>query len=140
MEQFAIASLKLIRCSSLTKLAQSLLASGPHKLEKTSRRVRGLYDGIYVFDTTEARFVWEHQYYPQFYIPSSSVKAGVLTKDGSVDKEESAFLATLKGENKSTDRIIIYDKGPLAGLVRFEFSALGMLPIVQQRMAHTDRS
>ena len=41
---------------SLTKLAQELLANGPHKLEKTSRRVRALYDNIYIFDTTEYVF------------------------------------------------------------------------------------
>ena len=38
---------------SLVKLAQNLLAKGPHKLEKTSRRVRALYDNLYIFDTTE---------------------------------------------------------------------------------------
>ena len=38
---------------SLAQLAQNLLANGPHKLEKTSRRVRALYDNLYIFDTTE---------------------------------------------------------------------------------------
>lgn len=116
---------RLIEWSSLTKLAQTLIANGPYKLEKTSRRVRGLYDSIYVFDTTGAHFVWEHPYFPQFYIPSVAVKHGILTKDEPVDKAESAFLATLKGHNKSTDRIIVFEKGPLTGLVRFEFAALG---------------
>ncbi len=115
------------------KLAHTLLEKGPHKLEKTTRRVRGLYDGIYVFDTTEARFVWEHPYYPQFYIPNSAVKDAVLTKDESVDEEESAFLATLKGKHRSTDRIIVFEKGPLAGLVRFEFAALGKPIIIHYR-------
>ena len=109
-----------------------MLANGPHKLENTSRRVRGLYDSIYVFDTTEARFVWEHPYYPQFYVPNSAVKHGVLAKNESVDKEESAFLVTLKGKNKSTDRVISFEKGPLAGLVRFEFAALGAPAMAQQ--------
>ena len=90
--------------------------------------MRGLFDSFYVFDTTEARLVWEHPYYPQLYIPISSVKQDVLTKDQPVDKGESAFLATLTGRNKSTDRVISFEKGPLAGLVRFEFAALGTLP------------
>ena len=89
------------------------------------RRVRGLYDGVYIFDTTDARYVWEHPWYPQFYILSSSVAPGLLAKYESVDEEESAFLATLKGKTKSTNRVIIFEKGPLAGLVRFEFSVLG---------------
>ena len=94
--------------------------------------MRGLYDSVYVFDTIEARFVWEHPYYPQFYVPNSAVKHGVLAKNESVDKEESAFLATLKGKNKSTDRVISFEKGPLAGLVRFEFAALGTPAMAQQ--------
>ena len=110
--------------ASLVKLAQKLLAQGPHKLEKTDRRVRGLFDGVYLFDTLDASHVWEHPYYPQFYIPSNSVKRGLLTKGESVDKEESAFLATLKGKDRSTDRVISFEKGPLAGLVRIEFDAL----------------
>ncbi len=108
------------------KLAHNLLANGPHKLEKTSRRVRGLYDSVYVFDTTEARHVWEHPYFPQFYIPSSTIKDGMLIKNDGVDMEKSAFLATLKGKSKSTDRILIFEKGSLAGLTRIEFAALGL--------------
>lgn len=45
--------IKLMNLLSLTKLAQNLLANGPHKLERTGRRVRALYDNLYIFDTTE---------------------------------------------------------------------------------------
>ena len=46
-------SFKSIDLLSLAELARTLLANGPHKLEKTSRRVRALFDHLYVFDTTE---------------------------------------------------------------------------------------
>lgn len=72
-----------------------------------------------------AQYVWEHPYYPQFYVPSSAIKSGLLTKNDTVDKNESAFLATLKGKSRSTDRVLAFEKGPLSGLVRFEFGALG---------------
>ena len=108
-------------------MAQKLLANGPHKLEKTTRRVRGLYDSAYIFDTTEARHVWEHPFFPQFYVPSTAMKPGAVTKNEAVDKEESAFLATLKGTTKSTDRVLSFEKGPLAGLTRVEFAAMGLL-------------
>ena len=121
-------------CCSLAKLAQNLLANGPHKLEQTSRRVRGLYDNVYIFDTTEARHVWEHPYFPQFYVLSSAVKHGAVSKKEAVDKEESAFLAVLKAENKSTDRVLCFEKGPLAGLTRFEFAALGELVLCPWRI------
>ena len=87
--------------------------------------MRGLFDGAYIFDTTDARYVWEHPYYPQFWIPKSALKAS-LKHNEAVDDGESAHLATLKGDTKSTDRILIFAKGPLADLVRLEFSALGI--------------
>ena len=50
---FFESSFKTIDSLSLAELARNLLASGPHKLEKTSRRVRALFDHLFVFDTTE---------------------------------------------------------------------------------------
>jgi len=109
--------------TDLTKLATNLVTSGPVKLQSTPRRVRILFDGQYVVDTTSAKHVWEHKYYPQFYVPLTSVLEGVLKKGDSVEND-SAFLATLKGKEKSSDRVIVFEKGPLEGLVRFEFSAM----------------
>ena len=79
-----------------------------------------------MFDTTKAKWVWEHQYFPQFWIPIDAVNPGVLTKGQAFDSQGSAFSATAKGKGKSTERVIIFEKGPLAGLVRFEFKAMGM--------------
>ena len=95
-------------------------------MEETPRRVRGLFDRVYVFDTTRARYIWEHPYYPAFYIPVQDVKASSLAKIESVDKDKSAFLSQLKGGRKSTDQVIWFEKGPLTGLLRFEFAALGL--------------
>lgn len=94
-------------------------------MEKTPRRVRGLFDGSYVFDTTGAHYVWEFPYYPAFYIPVQDVKASSLAKTEPVDIDKAAFLSQLKGSNKSTDQLIWFEKGPLAGLIRFSFGALG---------------
>lgn len=74
---------------------------------------------------SRARYVWEHPYYPQFYVPSSAIESGLLTKDDAVDNDKSAFLATLNCESRSTDRVLTFEKGPLNGLIRFEFGALG---------------
>ena len=107
-------------------------------MEETPRRVRGLFDGLYVFDTTRARYIWEHPYYPAFYIPVQDVKASSLAKTESVDKDKSAFLSQLKGGSRSTDQVIWFEKGPLTGLIRFEFAALGLcsapLQILNQLM------
>ncbi|KAL9130158.1 MAG: hypothetical protein Q9217_001593 [Psora testacea] len=93
-------------------LALKLLRDGPRKLEKTPRRVRGLFDGAYIFDNTDAHHVWEHPYYPQFWVPKVALKVPLEhtenVEDGSV------YLATLKGKTTSTERIITFAKGPLA--------------------------
>ena len=121
---------------SLKDLAWKLLKDGPHKKEETPRRVRGLFDGIFVFDTTEASYVWEHPYFPQFYVPFSAVQSDKLVRGEAVDPESSAFLATLKGSKKATDRVVLFEKGSLLGLVRFEFSALGEARFVRPEVAH----
>ncbi|KAI9753345.1 MAG: hypothetical protein M4579_005203 [Chaenotheca gracillima] len=110
--------------TDLAKLAAALLQSGPHKQEVTTRRVRALFNRVYVADTTSARFVWEHPYYPQFYVPVSSVKGGELRKDQAIDDDKSAFLATLKVGSRATNRVLLFEKGALAGLVRIEFGAV----------------
>lgn len=68
----------------LSNLALKLLSSPP-KTHPTSRRVRILFNGVYVADTCSpaennasppsvssdsvAKFVWEHPYYPYYYLP-----------------------------------------------------------------------
>lgn len=111
--------------ASLEELARKLVSSGPHKVEVTPRRVRAQFDGVFLFDTTSARHVWEHQYYPQFWVPVTAFAPGVLTKGKAVDADGSAFMGTAKGSTKSTDRVLIFEKGPLDGLVRLEFKAAG---------------
>jgi len=110
--------------TDLSDLATTLLTTGPVKIESTPRRVRALFDGKFLFDTTSAKHVWEHKYFPQFWIPITAVTPGVLTKGKALDAETSAYFATAKGVNKETDRVITFEKGPLAGLVRFEFKAM----------------
>jgi hypothetical protein len=110
---------------SLHALASNLLANGPYKIEHTPRRVRALFDGTWLFDTTSALWVWEHKYFPQFWIPLWAITPGILTKGAAIDAERSAFSAVLKGKGKSSDRVLLFEEGPLKGLVRFEFKAMG---------------
>jgi hypothetical protein len=57
-----IQCLLLNELPSLQKLAEKLVREGPHKVEATPRRVRGLLGGRYVCDTLKASYVWEHPY------------------------------------------------------------------------------
>ncbi|KAI9881613.1 MAG: hypothetical protein M1830_000177 [Pleopsidium flavum] len=115
--------------TDLSKLASDLLAKGPHKLEPTTRRVRVLFNKIYIADTTSARHVWEHPYYPQYYLPLDSIKPHTLTKGKPIshstnNNDGAAFLGSLRVNDRSTERVLIFEKGPLADLVRLEFGAM----------------
>ena len=122
----------------LPVLVQKLCKEGPHNTASTSgRRVRVLFNGRFIADTTAAIYVWEKPYYPYFYVPTKDVDATVL-KDGET-------LTEIKGEGETTlAKIHRYPKTPkngeksseitvfsdhlssgLGGFVRFEFGEMG---------------
>ncbi|KAK8065384.1 hypothetical protein PG997_012131 [Apiospora hydei] len=106
----------------LLKLGERLLTQGPVKTLRTPKRVRIQLGSTVVADTTSALYVWEHEYYPFYYVPLSAFRKGALKP-----KEEE--------ENGESTTIIIafffFDLPPnsaargLAGLARVEFSAPG---------------
>ncbi|KAH7393238.1 hypothetical protein BKA64DRAFT_724394 [Cadophora sp. MPI-SDFR-AT-0126] len=109
--------------SDLVELAQKLVREGPHKYQKTSRRVRGLLNGKYAFDTLAPLYVWEHPYYPQFYIPiqdftSHATVAKTTPVNGTHD---AAWLGQLSVGDVSTSRVLIFGASPLKDLVKVDF-------------------
>ncbi|KAI9712216.1 MAG: hypothetical protein M1812_006951 [Candelaria pacifica] len=116
--------------ADLAHLAHNLLTSGPHKLEPTDRRIRIFFNGTYIVDTLAARHVWEHPYFPQYYVPKSEVKGGALSIGDVVaetpkDQRGLARVGNLKVGGKDTDRVLLFEgEGKLGGLVRFEFGAM----------------
>ncbi|KAJ4305928.1 hypothetical protein N0V90_001461 [Kalmusia sp. IMI 367209] len=110
----------------LTKLAQKLASEGPHKSESTPRRVRALFNGKYAIDTIKAYHVWEHPYYPQFYVPVSGfTKDANLTKTSSVSgTSDSVHFGTLSVGSKKTDRVLIFNTKQLTDLVKIDFAAV----------------
>ncbi|KAL8821068.1 MAG: hypothetical protein Q9223_000830 [Gallowayella weberi] len=109
--------------TNLIELARSLLVNGPHKMEKTPRRIRCMFDNKWIVDTITAHYVWEHPYYPQYYIESGEMRSQI-SKDSNIDNGDAAFLATLSGQNKKTDQVLVFEKGQLAGLTRLDFGAM----------------
>ncbi|KAF2966356.1 hypothetical protein GQX73_g7242 [Xylaria multiplex] len=114
------------RTTNLDELATALLANGPVRtLPAAPKRVRVRLGGTYVADTTRATYVWEHAFYPAYYLPLDAFAAGVL----SYPRSGSGYaLATLSAGGVSTDRVVVFLRGDgaariLAGLVRVEFAA-----------------
>ncbi len=68
------------------------------------RRVRAMLDGEYVVDTRAATYVWEHPYYPQFYLPADAIGSGLLD------------------DPRVAGRVRTHEAAP--GLVRIEWDAL----------------
>jgi uncharacterized protein (DUF427 family) len=99
-------------------------------IEPVPRRVRGMVAGQTVFDTTDARYVWEWEHYPQYYIPVADVRPGVLLDE---DREEHLKRGTARRHGlrvgdvsrPHTAHVYTDDSLPgLAGLVRFDWAAL----------------
>src|ERR1700744_4890704 len=96
-------------------------------IEPAPRRVRGYFDGTLVFDTTRAHYVWEIAYYPQYYIPMADVRMEHLKDENHVQKLQfgsSRLFSLLCAARKGSAGPRLYDSGPVAGSVRFEWDAL----------------
>lgn len=106
------------------------LAAARGRVEPTPRRVRGFLGNELIFDTTSARYVWEVPYYPQYYIPRDDVRSDYLRDENHPQKVQfgASRLHSLVGAGhtyESAARVFDRDgEGPVAGLVRFEWSAL----------------
>ena len=57
------------------------MAAERGRVEPAPRRVRGYVDGVLVFDTIAARYVWEVPYYPQYYVPLKDVRTQYLVDE-----------------------------------------------------------
>ncbi|MCW2652358.1 MAG: hypothetical protein QOE41_3218 [Mycobacterium sp.] len=96
-------------------------------VEPAPRRVRGYFDEALVFDTTRAHYVWEIAYYPQYYIPISDVGMEHLQDENHAQKLQlgsSRLYSLTSPERTQKSAARLYDSGPVAGSVRFEWDAL----------------
>jgi uncharacterized protein (DUF427 family) len=109
----------------LNTLAQKLASNPPKKIEETARRVRILFNKKYIADSTTTKLVWEHPYYPIYYLPSSTVQTKYIEK---LQKTESgdAHICRMVVGDRGAGSVLWFDKGALSGLLRFEFKEMGM--------------
>jgi uncharacterized protein (DUF427 family) len=105
----------------------SQMAADRGRVEPAPRRVRGYFDDALVFDTTAACYVWEVPYYPQYYVPVSDVHMKHLRDEQHVQKLQlgTSRLFSLSNDARTLKSAArLYDSGPVAGNVRFEWDAL----------------
>lgn len=115
--------------ANIKETAKRLASEGPVKIESTPRRLRGLFAGKYIFDTLEAKYVWENNYYPYFYIPRSAlIHTNGVRLETTGDSGHSGFsLAELKVDwsPRTCDNIVVHTgPGTLHNLVKIDVSSL----------------
>jgi len=94
------------------------------RIEGTPRRVRVLFNKKFVADTTAAKFVWEHPYYPNYYLPAKDVQTKYLEKVERLDNGE-GHVCRLTIGNRTANNVLWYENGDLSGLVKFQFKEMG---------------
>ncbi|WP_395310247.1 DUF427 domain-containing protein [Mycobacterium sp. AMU20-3851] len=97
------------------------------RVEPVPRRVRGYVGTDLVFDTLNARYVWEIPYYPQYYIPLRDVRPGLLSDDGHPQRAQfgASRLHTLTAGGRSYPASArVFDDGLVPGYVRFEWDTV----------------
>ncbi|MCW2523195.1 MAG: hypothetical protein JWO63_1530 [Frankiales bacterium] len=99
-------------------------------IEPVPRRIRALLNGQVVLDTTAARYVWEWQNYPQYYIPLADLDPRYLVDEEHTQRLRRGTARTfgLRAGSESRPgsvRVFGDDALPgLSGLARLDWAAL----------------
>ncbi|OMP81738.1 hypothetical protein BK809_0002732 [Diplodia seriata] len=121
--------------ADLATLAHTLLTTGPVRTLATPKRIRVQVGTRIVADTTRGLYVWEHAYYPYYYVPLASLAAGTFSVVREVERGGARVLR-VTGGGRETERVLAFGKdvggdegegegkvSDLRGMVRIEFGA-----------------
>lgn len=104
---------------------------GRVRVEDTPKRIRILFAGAYVADSTRAKLVWEQPYYPTYYLPADDVETELLVPTGQTSRSPSrgtADVHTLKaGDREAADAVLWYRQAEIPAIedhLRFEWQAM----------------
>ncbi|KAI6778708.1 uncharacterized protein J7T54_000742 [Emericellopsis cladophorae] len=120
----------------LRELALRILTHEPEKTERTPKRVRVVYNHAFIADATDALLVWEHPYYPQYYLPEGTLQNCTLSSKQDISHNGKILasvceltVAAHDGlDQVVTDRVLRFHNntanGALAGRLRLEFGSM----------------
>ncbi|KAF9533995.1 hypothetical protein CPB83DRAFT_844918, partial [Crepidotus variabilis] len=79
-----------------------------------------------MFDTTKAKLVWVHPYYPSYYFLPEALEEMVswYTKEESSDDRTTTLTIWLGDDPKAKSAVIVHQSGPLKGLTTIKFEAM----------------
>jgi uncharacterized protein (DUF427 family) len=110
--------------------AYPALLTPVNHVEPVPRRIRTMLAGEVVVDTIRAWYVWERPYYPQYYIPVTDVRPGLLVAEGefeSTDRGTAEWHGLQVGDLRKGSAARVLTESPieaLAGTVVFDWGAL----------------
>jgi len=96
------------------------------RISPSAKRVRVVFGGEVIADAPDGMYVWEHPFFPQYYLPLSAVADGVLTP---IAEREGRGLRcdVLGGGRVASGAAVSFPDHPIPELrdhVRFEFGAM----------------
>lgn len=96
------------------------------KIVQTEKRVRGLLNGQWIFDTTSAKLVWEIPYFPFYWIPRKDFLPVAEFKADSAISGIQSSTSKLSAGGKAVDTLLVPDgyNTDLRGHVKIEFKDL----------------
>ncbi|HTS98541.1 MAG TPA: DUF427 domain-containing protein [Streptosporangiaceae bacterium] len=105
-------------------------ARGSVRVEQGPKRVRVYLNGELVADTRTPFLVWEHPYYPTYYLPASDVRATLIAAgetDHSPSRGDGEVLHVKVAASTAERAALRYPDSPLESLrdlVRFDWNAM----------------
>lgn len=95
------------------------------------KRVRAVFGGETIADTTAVRLVWEHGYFPLYYVPAADVRTEALVDTGEVTRSrtlgEARVLSVKVGDREATSAARWHADSPaelVSDTVRFDWHAM----------------
>lgn len=114
--------------TDMARYPQPITASD--QIEPVPRRIRAELAGTTVLDTTQALYVWEWPFYPQFYIPAGDVDPPALTQQQATHRLSRGTVANvgLKAPGverpRAGHRFLESSISELVDTIRFDWDAL----------------
>jgi uncharacterized protein (DUF427 family) len=100
-------------------------------VERSAKRVRAFVAGVAVVDTVRPLLVWEHRYYPAYYLPAADVRMDLLVPTGttrhSANLGEATYFSVTVGDTTRPDAAWHYGASAVEAIrdhVRFDWDSM----------------
>jgi len=101
------------------------------RVETGAKRIRVVFGGSVVADTTRPLLVWEVPYYPTYYVPRADVRGDVLTPTGhtrhSTGLGDGRLFTVRVGTREAAGAALSYEDSPVESVrdaVRFDWPSM----------------